>query len=66
MGAQRGDEIGGERDGITVFEQDREPLPERDDKAGAVQARERDFDEAGAGAFQGLRRTGVGTGHGSQ
>jgi hypothetical protein len=64
--AESGDELGGEGDGIAVFEQDREPLTELDDKAGAELARELDFDESGIGAFQRLRRAGVGTGHGGQ
>ena len=66
MGTLNGDEIGGERDGIAIFEQDRETFPELDDKAGAELAREIDFNEADIVTFQRLRRAGVGTGHGAQ
>jgi hypothetical protein len=61
-----GDEVGGERDCIAVFEQERETLLELNDKAGAELAWELDFDEAGVSAFQRLRRAGVGTRHGGQ
>ena len=63
MGAECGDEVGGERDGIAVFEQDREALTELDDKAGAELARELDFDEAGVGAGQAAGWIGVRFGH---
>jgi hypothetical protein len=64
MIAERGDEIGGERYCIAVFEQERESITELDDESGAKQARELDFDEAGDGTFQMPRWAGVGTGHG--
>ena len=41
-------------------------LTELDDKAGAELARELDFNEAGIGTFQRLRRAGGVTGHGAQ
>lgn len=66
MIAERGDEIGGERYCIAVFEQERESITELDDETGAKLARELDFDEAGDGTFQRPRWAGVGTGHGLQ
>jgi hypothetical protein len=63
---ESGDKIGGERDGIAIFEQERETFPKLDDMAGAELARELDFNEAGIGTFQRLRSAGVGTGHGAQ
>jgi hypothetical protein len=56
----------GERDGIAIFEQERETSPELDDKAGAELAREINFNEAGIGTFQRLRRAGGVTGHSAQ
>ena len=46
MFTEGGDELGGERDGGLVFEQEREALAELDDEAGPELAREIDFDEA--------------------
>ncbi len=63
---ERGDEIGGERDGIAVFEQDRETLTELDDKAWAELTRELDFDEAGVGAGRAAGWIGVRFGHPGQ
>jgi hypothetical protein len=48
--AEGGDEVGGERDGGVVFDQQREPFAELDGEAGPELAREVDFDEADAGA----------------
>ena len=45
---------------------ERETFPKLDDKAGAELARELDFNEAGIGTFQRLRRAGGVTGHGAQ
>ena len=50
MFAESGDELGGQRDGGLVFEQEREALAELDDEAGPELAREIDFDEADVGA----------------
>jgi len=50
--AERCDEIGGERHGIAVFEQERESVTELDDETGAELPREFDFDEAGVDTFQ--------------
>jgi hypothetical protein len=44
--AEGRDEIGGERDGLAIFEQKRETLGELDDEPGPELAWEFDFDEA--------------------
>jgi hypothetical protein len=48
--AEGGDEVGGERDGGLIFEQEREALAELDDEAGPELAGEIDFDEVDTGA----------------
>jgi hypothetical protein len=48
--AEGGDEVGGERDGGVIFEQERKTFTELDDQTRAKLAREVDFDEAEAGA----------------
>jgi hypothetical protein len=52
MFTEDGDELGGERDGGLVFEQERETFAELDDEAGPELAREIDFDEADVGASE--------------
>jgi hypothetical protein len=47
---ERGDELGGERDGGLVFQQKREAVAEFDDETGLDLARELDLDEADVGA----------------
>jgi hypothetical protein len=48
--AERGDEVGGERDGGFILKEKAEAFAELDDEAGAELARELDFNEAGIGA----------------
>ncbi len=50
MVPEGGDEVGGERDGCLVFEQERESLAELDDEAGPELAWEVNFDETDVGA----------------
>ena len=63
MVAERGDEIGGERDGGIILKEKAESFAELDDKAGAELARELDFNEAGIGAGQAAGWIGVWFGH---
>ncbi len=62
MAAEGQNEIGGDRDGLAIFEQKRESLGELDDEAWAELAWEIDFDEACVGTFQRLRGAGIGIG----
>ena len=66
MIAENGDEICGERDGIAIFEQERESLGELDDQARSELARELDFDKTCVGTLQRLRGAGIGNGHGRE
>jgi hypothetical protein len=61
--AEGRDEIGGERDGLAIFEQKRETLGELDDEPGPELAWEFDFDEACFGTVQRLRGAGIETGN---
>lgn len=66
MVAERGDEIGGERDGGIILKEKAESFAELDDKAGAELARELDFNEAGIGTGKAAGWIGVRFGHPGQ
>jgi hypothetical protein len=61
--AERGDEVGGERDGGFILKEKAEAFAELDDEAGAELARELDFNEAGIGAGRAAGWIGVRFGH---
>jgi hypothetical protein len=58
-----GDELGSERDGSLVFEQEREAFAKLDDETGLELAREIDFDEADIMTGEATGWSGAGFGH---
>jgi hypothetical protein len=61
--AEGGDEVGGERNGSVVFEQEREAFAELDDEAGPELEWQFHFDEADIGAGDATGWSGVWFGH---
>ena len=57
------DEVGGNRNGGVIFEQERKTFAELDDEARLELAREVEFDETDVGAGEATGRGGVGFGH---